>query len=72
MAEQKADLTFATFEEISEELNRRYDAVIILVEKDTTVIDTTTQYTHCGPYTRCIGMAIRLKRLLVRKMEKGG
>lgn len=68
----KPDLSTVTTDELIEEIKRRHEAALFVLEKPTpTGDDTHVIIEYHGGLSRSIGMAVRARSILVRDANNG-
>lgn len=64
----ETDLSFATVEELYEELKKRHEAIVVILEKPAPTGDSQSEtgFYYEGGVSRALGMCCRLKARLLR------
>ena len=63
------DLSLVSSDAMIEELGRRYDGMLLVRETFRTADSCDTMFDYAGGISRCIGMAERAKRRLLKLAE---
>ena len=69
---EKTDLTFIATEDLTDELNNRFDGLIIMAIQDKTAKEQDTYYhRYKGGMARCMGLAEILKNIIMDDYNEG-